>query len=97
MIITLLSCGLSPAQELDFIDLFPKKEGITCYRIPSIVKASNGDLIADIDQRDPSCADLRDTKNINLVIRRSSDNHKSWTPIEMIIDYPNGQTDSDPL
>ena len=64
--ITLLSSGLSPAQEFDFIDLFPQKQGIACYRIPSIVTAPNGDLITAIDERVSSCADLRDNKNINL-------------------------------
>ena len=86
----------SSAQEFDFIDLFPQKDGIACYRIPSIVTAPNGDLITAIDERVPYCADLRDNKNINLVIRRSTDNGKSWTPIERIVDYPDGQSASDP-
>ena len=94
--ITLLSSGLSPAQEFDFIDLFPQKQGIACYRIPSIVTAPNGDLITAIDERVSSCADLRDNKNINLVIRRSVDNGKSWTPIQRVVDYPRGQSASDP-
>lgn len=94
--ISLLSFGLSHAQELDFVDLFPQKEGIACYRIPSIIMAPNGDLITAIDERVPSCADLRDNKNINLIIRRSADNGKSWTPIETVVDYPQGQSASDP-
>lgn len=94
--ISLFSFGVSPAQELDFIDLFPQKEGIACYRIPSIVTAPNGDLITAIDERVPSCADLRDNKNINLVIRRSTDNGKSWTPIQRVVDYSRGQSASDP-
>lgn len=94
--ISIFSFGVSPAQELDFIDLFPQKEGIACYRIPSIVTAPNGDLITAIDERVPSCADLRDNKNINLVIRRSTDNGKSWTPIQRVVDYPRGQSASDP-
>ena len=94
--IALISSGLSPAQEFDFIDLFPQKQGIACYRIPSIVTAPNGDLITAIDERVSSCADLRDNKNINLVIRRSADNGKSWTPIQRVVDYPRGQSASDP-
>jgi sialidase-1 len=85
-----------PCPETDFIDLFPQREGIACFRIPSIVTAPNRDLITAIDERVPSCADLQDNKNINLIIRRSTDNGKSWTPIERIIDYPNGQSASDP-
>ncbi len=72
------------------------KEGVACYRIPAIVTAKNGDLIAAIDERVPSCGDLKWSKDINIVIRRSSDNGKSWTQQETIIDFPYGQSASDP-
>lgn len=79
-------------------DLFntTMKEGVACYRIPAIVTAPNGDLVAAIDERVPSCADLRGSKDINIVIRRSSDNGKSWTEIETVVDFPNGKSASDP-
>jgi sialidase-1 len=94
--IVLLSLGISPAQEFEFTDLFPQKEDIACYRIPAIVTAPNGDLITAIDERVPSCADLRDNNNINIVSKRSSDNGKTWTPIQRLVDYPLGQSASDP-
>ncbi|HET7360466.1 MAG TPA: sialidase family protein [Salinimicrobium sp.] len=72
------------------------KENIACYRIPAIVTAPNGDLIAAIDERVPSCADLRGNKDINIVQRRSTDNGKTWTDIETVIDFPFGQSASDP-
>lgn len=72
------------------------KEGISCYRIPSIVTAPNGDLIAAIDERVLSCADLRGGKDINIVIRRSSDNGATWGPIETVADFPLGKSCSDP-
>ncbi len=72
------------------------KEGVSCYRIPSIVTAPNGDLIAAIDERVPSCADLRDSRDINIVIRRSSDNGETWGPIETVADFPDGRSASDP-
>jgi sialidase-1 len=96
MVVTLLCGGLAFAQETEFIDLFPRQDHIACYRIPAIVSAPNGDLVAVIDERIPSCADLRDNKNINIVGRRSSDNGKTWTPIQTIVDYPEGQSASDP-
>ncbi len=79
-------------------DLFNKSmtEGVSCYRIPAIVTATNGDLIVAIDERAPSCADLRGSKNINIVIRRSSDNGKTWTEIEKVVDFPDGKSASDP-
>ncbi len=72
------------------------KEGVACYRIPSLVTAPNGDIIAAIDERVPSCADLRGSKDINIVIRRSHDNGKTWSDIETVVDFPYGQSASDP-
>lgn len=69
---------------------------VSCYRIPSIITATNGDLIAAIDERVPSCGDLKWSRDINIVIRKSSDNGKTWGKIEKIIDYPLGQSASDP-
>lgn len=71
-------------------------EGVSCYRIPAIVTAPNGDLIVAIDERVPSCGDLKYSNDINIVLRRSHDNGKSWSEIESIIDYPIGQSASDP-
>jgi sialidase-1 len=69
---------------------------VACYRIPSIITAPNGDLIAAIDERGPSCGDLKWNNNINIVMRRSMDNGKTWTDIETVVDYPEGQSASDP-
>lgn len=83
---------------IDHQDLFntSMNESVSCYRIPAIVTAPNGDLIAAIDERLPSCNDLRGSDDINIVIRRSSDNGKTWTPIETVVDFPLGQSASDP-
>ncbi|SIQ99184.1 sialidase family protein [Maribacter ulvicola] len=79
-------------------DLFNSSmaEGVACYRIPAIVTAPNGDVIAAIDERVPSCGDLKWSKDINIVIRRSSDNGNTWTPIETVVDLPFGKSVSDP-
>ncbi|MCK5442371.1 MAG: exo-alpha-sialidase [Maribacter sp.] len=71
-------------------------DSVSCYRIPAIVTAPNGDLIAAIDERVPSCGDLKWSKDINIVLRKSSDNGKTWSPIETIIDFPLGKSASDP-
>ena len=78
--------------------LFEKsmKEGVSCYRIPSIVTAANGDLVAAIDERVLSCGDLKWNRDINIVVRRSHDNGKTWTGIETVVDFPLGQSASDP-
>ena len=72
------------------------KPGVSCFRIPSIITAPNGDLIVAIDERVPSCGDLKKSKDINIVLRRSIDNGKSWSPIQTIVDYPFGKSASDP-
>ncbi|MFH6962776.1 exo-alpha-sialidase [Flavobacterium plurextorum] len=79
-------------------DLFNKSmvKDVSCFRIPSIVTAPNGDLIAAIDERVPSCGDLKWSKDINIVIRRSADNGKTWSEIEKVADFPFGQSASDP-
>jgi len=71
-------------------------ENVSCYRIPSLITAPNGDLIAAIDERVPSCGDLKWSHDINIVIRRSEDNGKTWLHIERIVDYPDGKSASDP-
>lgn len=72
------------------------REGVSCYRIPSIVTAPNGDLVAVCDERVESCKDLRANKDINIAIRRSSDNGTTWSEIKTIVDYPYGKSASDP-
>src|SRR5690554_5057279 len=79
-------------------DLFSAKmkDGVSCYRIPALVTAPNGDLIAAIDERVPSCGDLKWSDDINIVIRRSADNGDTWTEMETVVAYPLGQSASDP-
>ena len=83
---------------LQFLNLFNKNSNpeVACYRIPAIITASNGDLIAAIDERVASCGDLKWSKDINIVIRRSQDNGNTWSEIETVVDYPDGQSASDP-
>ena len=85
-------------KELHFQNLFDAKsdDNIACYRIPAIVTAPNGDLIAAIGQRVPSCDDLRTNENINIVIRRSDNNGLTWSEIQTVVDYPEGESASDP-
>ena len=83
---------------IEYHDLFntTMEEGVSCYRIPAIITAPNGDVIAAIDERVESCADLNPNNDINIVARRSSDNGKTWSDIETVIDFPFGQSASDP-
>lgn len=83
---------------LSFHNLFSsdQKPGVSCFRIPAIITAANGDLIVAIDERVPSCGDLKWNNDINIVTRRSKDNGNTWSDIEQIVNYPLGQSASDP-
>ena len=86
------------SQELVFKNLFDTtmNPSVACYRIPAIVTTTNGVLIAAIDERNISCGDLRSNRDINIVIRKSYDDGESWSVIEKIVDYPLGESASDP-
>lgn len=58
------------------------EEGHACYRIPSIVRANNGDLLAFAEGRVESCSDS--TRTIHIVMKRSADNGASWSPLQII-------------
>lgn len=85
-------------QDLIFKNLFDAStnDSVSCYRIPALITAPNGDVIVAIDERVPSCGDLKWSDDINIVIRRSKDNGKSWSEIETVVDYPLGKSASDP-
>jgi len=96
--LALLNWTLGIAQYDDrLLDLFgPElKSGVACYRIPALITAKDGTLIAVADERIGTCKDLGGNDDINLVMRRSKDNGKTWTPIETIINLPKGQSASD--
>ncbi|MDB9901810.1 sialidase family protein [Flavobacteriaceae bacterium] len=97
-ILILLFGTLSFSQELIFKNLFDSSlnSEIACYRIPSIITSTNGTLIAAIDERNNTCGDLKWNRNINIVLRKSYNEGKTWTKIERIVDYPLGESASDP-
>ena len=103
LLLAILSCkspkkNLSDKDTIQFINLFStdSNQDVSCYRIPSLIMAQNGDLIAAIDERKINCGDLRTNKDINIVIRRSEDNGVTWSEIKTIVDLPMGESASDP-
>lgn len=65
-------------------------DGTHTYRIPAIITAANGDLIAACDARRKSAADLKPQRSIDIVFRRSTDNGKTWSPIELLESIDDG-------
>ncbi len=53
------------------------------YRIPSVIAAANGDLIALCEGRTSSASDAGD---IDLVCRRSTDGGRTWGPLAVVWD-----------
>jgi sialidase-1 len=63
-------------------DLFVSGEGgYAAYRIPSIVKTNGGVLLAFAEGRKNSTSD---TGDIDLLLRRSTDGGRSWSPLQLV-------------
>ena len=58
-------------------------EGYNTFRIPAIVTSKNGTLLAFAEGRKNSSSD---TGDIDLVLKRSTDNGKSWSALSVIWD-----------
>ncbi|MVM33972.1 exo-alpha-sialidase [Spirosoma sp. HMF4905] len=58
--------------------------GYLCYRIPAIVKAPNGTLLAFAEGRRTDCGDFGD---VDIVLRTSNDKGQSWSPIQAVVDF----------
>lgn len=64
--------------------VFKRGEGpYHTYRIPSIIVAANGDLVALCEGRTSSASDAGD---IDLVCRRSTDGGRTWGPLAVVWD-----------
>jgi len=67
--------------------------GYACFRIPAIVKATNGDVLAFAEGRVKDCGD---DENIDIVLRRSSDDGRTWGPLQ-VVSKGNGSTHGNPV
>ena len=88
----------SQKSDLKFYEVFSKSQNskVSCYRIPSIITTDKGTIIAAVDERVFSCNDLKSNRDINIVIRTSNDEGKSWSSINRLVDYPFGESASAP-
>ncbi len=60
------------------------KNGYACYRIPAIIKAPNGQLLAFAEGRVNGCNDFG---NVDIVLRKSDAKGNSWQQVSKIVDY----------
>ncbi|MFN8254554.1 MAG: sialidase family protein [Bacteroidales bacterium] len=63
-------------------------EGYKTFRIPAIIKIGNGNLLAFAEGRTDG---IDDFGNIDIVMKKSSDNGISWGPLVKLVDYNNLQ------
>ncbi|NUT36027.1 MAG: neuraminidase [Hamadaea sp.] len=96
----LLAAGLSApvaAADAPFFDeqvLFAQKtNGYACFRIPAVIRDAAGDVLAFAEGRVKDCGDDED---IDIVLRRSSDNGKTWGPLQ-VVSEGNGSTHGNPV
>ena len=68
--------------------------GVHTYRIPALAVATDGTLIAAFDARNDSPKDL--PGNIDVMVRRSRDLGRSWTPARRVVDFDAGRGGGDP-
>lgn len=59
------------------------EENYTCYRIPAIIQAPNGHLLAFCEGRVGGCSD---TGDIDLIMKRSENDGATWSNIQVIWD-----------
>ncbi|AQQ70495.1 Sialidase precursor [Limihaloglobus sulfuriphilus] len=79
--------ALYPEISPRYTDIFWQgKDGIDTYRIPTLLKTSNGVILAIAQARKYSFADKSPTK---IVLRRSYNAGESWLPAQDIVDVGN--------
>ncbi|NIH87713.1 sialidase family protein [Amycolatopsis granulosa] len=72
----------------------PKQEqGYACFRIPAIVKSTHDTLLAFAEGRVHDCGDAGD---IDLVLKRSTDGGKTWSPLS-VVNPGDGDTHGNPV
>lgn len=79
----LLSISAATAQNLGTIIFSKGENGFDTYRIPAIVKADDGSILAFAEARKFSQSD---TGDIDLVLKRSTDGGKTWGPVITVWD-----------
>jgi len=66
--------------------------GYACFRIPAVVKTTEGTLLAFAEGRVLNCGDAAD---IDIVVKRSSDGGRTWSPLQ-VVNEGGGDTHGNP-
>ncbi|UQA96752.1 sialidase family protein [Streptomyces halobius] len=69
-------------------------QGAHTYRIPALTTLPDGALLAAYDRRNDSAADL--PGDVDVMVRRSTDNGRTWSAPRAVVDYDGGAGAGDP-
>jgi sialidase-1 len=87
IILSLLALPTPAAQAasaVEKVDVFVEREGgYHTYRIPALIKAANGSLLAFCEGRKSGGGDSGD---IDILLRRSSNGGRTWSPAQVVWD-----------
>ncbi|MFJ9852487.1 exo-alpha-sialidase [Streptomyces sp. NPDC101150] len=83
-----------PTPLYETTDLAVAGQGAHTYRIPALTTLPDGTLVAAYDRRNDSAADL--PGNVDVVVRRSTDNGRTWSAPQTVADYDAGAGAGDP-
>ncbi|MEU8976057.1 sialidase family protein [Streptomyces monashensis] len=100
LLLPLASPHQAQAQTVDMTPQFSQQvlfkasqdPGYACFRIPTVVKAVDGTLLAFAEGRVPNCGDATD---INIVLKRSTDGGRTWGPLQ-VVNKGGGDTHGNP-
>ncbi len=82
MALALVCCAQSGGSDIPVF--VSGNDGYESYRIPAIINAPNGDLLAFCEGRVHHAGDFGD---IDIVMKRSTDQGKTWSNLHKVVDY----------
>ncbi|WP_428331512.1 sialidase family protein [Mucilaginibacter sp.] len=91
VLINVLGMAVAGAQPKEVPVFASGTEGYKTFRIPAIIKAPNGSLLAFCEGRVNGGGDFG---NIQIVLKRSSDNGKTWSALQIVASNDTLQTDN---
>ncbi|MDR0352535.1 MAG: glycoside hydrolase [Opitutaceae bacterium] len=84
LLLLILAAPLGAAPLFETMELFPSApDNKPNYRIPSIIRAPNNDILAIVERRNHGIGDVGD---IDIVMRRSADRGRTWSGIQTLVD-----------